>query len=82
MKKKLWKWPVLRAFLFIFFFVSPTLNLKKNSRKSTYKKNSGLRSNDIYGLNSFHDIKPYMKERVWGIAPKTHAIIVNACALS
>ena len=40
-KKKLWKWPVNWSFselFYLFFFVPPTLNLKKNSRKSTNKK--------------------------------------------
>ena len=34
-KKKLWKWPVNWSFselFYLFFFVPPTLNLKKNSR--------------------------------------------------
>ena len=44
-KKKLWKWPVNWSFselFFLFFFVPPTLGLKKNSRKSTNKTNLAL----------------------------------------
>ena len=33
---------IFRAFFFLFFFVPPTLDLKKNSRKSTNKKNLAL----------------------------------------
>ena len=33
---------IFRALLFIFFFVPPTLDLKKISRKSTNKKNLAL----------------------------------------
>ena len=41
-KKKFWKWPVNWSFselFYLFFSVPTTLNLKKNSRKSTNKKN-------------------------------------------
>ena len=40
-KKKLWKWPVNWSFselFYLFFFVPPTLDLEKISRKSTNKK--------------------------------------------
>ena len=34
----LWKWPVICSFSEAFFFIPPTLDLKKNSHKATNNK--------------------------------------------
>ena len=65
-KKKLWKWPVNWSFselFYFFYFVPPTLNLKKNSRKSTNKKNSGHRI--LHDTSIIHQLYKSMNVRFY-----------------